>query len=355
MSYDDIPDAHIYGWLTDRGVLDAVKNQVEVNSENGFDFWINAYSDGWPLVFDLDPTPVREQNGNIRSVQLIIGRPRSVHITNRSPEEEKWREPSIETWLRPEITTQFGDAVRLDKCPGLDGLLEMEARAARETGDIRDVLQVELGYLEEQWKAWVESDGLEHVDAVLRHLDSARREAKKTSASVEAWGPVHRLFMELSGLKAKALAKPGDLDTLGNLMESLSNIYYSIGEAEEAVVAERRKSQDQMEAAVWALQNGSSRLKKAVRAQLLPSSMGVYRDERLAAERPGWEWWNQKESPPKGIVNPSEHDLDSLLEARKFDPEMQLDFVAEMGPVIVGKYLNRNIIRPTTSFEQQPF
>lgn len=73
------------------------------------------------------------------------------------------------------------------------------------------------------------------------------------------------------------------------------------------------------DAAVWVDEFGSTRLQKAKALGLLSASKGVYRAERLAKERPGWEFlgdecWTTRERNEriKPILNPTEEALDAL-------------------------------------------
>lgn len=85
----------------------------------------------------------------------------------------------------------------------------------------------------------------------------------------------------------------------------------------------RQQARDRFvaEAERWTERNGSERLRKALALGLLDRSLGVYRDERLAAERPGWV--RIEDRPARGvrwiereIVNPSLAALNLLELAR---------------------------------------
>jgi hypothetical protein len=71
-------------------------------------------------------------------------------------------------------------------------------------------------------------------------------------------------------------------------------------------------------------------LRLAAEAGLLLQSRGVYRDERLAVERPGWRWLGEVEAEgfvqeyEREILNPSEDALRALLDARKNHPTCEL-------------------------------
>jgi hypothetical protein len=90
--------------------------------------------------------------------------------------------------------------------------------------------------------------------------------------------------------------------------------------AEEEAAAER---------AQWIERHGSSRLKRLVAEKI--EHEAVYRDERLAIDRPGWEWEPvpMRLSEPR---NPPEAALDLLDAARKTDPAATLAYYAIYRP-----------------------
>jgi hypothetical protein len=69
-----------------------------------------------------------------------------------------------------------------------------------------------------------------------------------------------------------------------------------------------------VKASAWIAEHGSERLKKIAAMNLLDNSMSVYRDERLAAEMPGWRWTDGESE--RSVLNPRESDLDALISAR---------------------------------------
>jgi len=85
-----------------------------------------------------------------------------------------------------------------------------------------------------------------------------------------------------------------------------------------------RKQAELEEATTWIQNNECSiRLKKILGMDLLEQSMGVYRDERLAAEWPGWEWdFTDKDDE---IHNPSLEALEAYQEVlRNKDKDAEL-------------------------------
>ena len=72
--------------------------------------------------------------------------------------------------------------------------------------------------------------------------------------------------------------------------------------------ARRRSIED------WARAHGSERLRKATHLGMTENSEGIYRDERLAHEMPGWVWW-ARECELSDIRNPSLLGLEALERA----------------------------------------
>ncbi len=66
----------------------------------------------------------------------------------------------------------------------------------------------------------------------------------------------------------------------------------------------------------WVSEHGSTRLRKALDAGLLEQSATVYREERLAFERPGWVGLGARDEVSE-IHNPSEAALDVLFGVRE--------------------------------------
>ncbi len=107
-------------------------------------------------------------------------------------------------------------------------------------------------------------------------------------------------------------------------------------ERREAKVREKEelKHRELEEAISWAKEHGSERLKLIVEDGLFESSQGVYRDERLAAERPGWIWddyWHRGQVEHLEPRNPSLNDLQWAREVRKTVPDAELIF-AKLDP-----------------------
>lgn len=115
-----------------------------------------------------------------------------------------------------------------------------------------------------------------------------------------------------------------------------------------------------VEAAIWTREHGSQRLRRIAEAGLLSSSLAVYRDERLALERPGWRWESSIPGERKDIRNASEEALNLLDVAQEHAPDASLAFykvihtmldegfeveeVIWSGPVAEAEFLSRDIL-----------
>ena len=99
-------------------------------------------------------------------------------------------------------------------------------------------------------------------------------------------------------------------------------------EAANARIAEQQAADERKKAAIvadrnkWIEAHGSDRLKNCVKEGI--ECEGIYRSERLAAERPGWNWsswvageWDDPRNPPIRAFS-------LLAEAREFDPSAKL-------------------------------
>jgi len=135
----------------------------------------------------------------------------------------------------------------------------------------------------------------------------------------------------------------------------------TIGESGDAYDWQERAAKaaaavrERAEMAVWAAEHGSERLRRCLAEGI--KCAAAYRGERLAAERPDWEWagplpgdWDEPHNPPLEA-------LDLLVKGRKVDPACQLrawryvegaDDDGEPGEThqgfaVVGQFLGREI------------
>src|SRR5690606_11865067 len=92
--------------------------------------------------------------------------------------------------------------------------------------------------------------------------------------------------------------------------------------------SERTKRQgeeaERSERQTWIEKHGSSRLKRLAKEGI--ECLAVYRDERLAVERPGWRWANEVPGNASDPRNPPEEALDLLDLARQTAPDAELQY-----------------------------
>jgi len=92
-------------------------------------------------------------------------------------------------------------------------------------------------------------------------------------------------------------------------------------EAERKVEAERVAK---AERATWIDEHGSTRLRRLVAEEIVHAA--VYRDERLALERPAWTWYNNTYGTDEEPRNAPMEALEMLDKAREVDEEAELRY-----------------------------
>jgi hypothetical protein len=328
-------------------VLDALKHAIPVSDDQAI-FWLHQRHPLWDAMFELGPEPVYGDAGITNSVKLHVGRRRFAVVLNAKPVRlDQWREPCVEVWHLPTVSVQLGPPQPLDACAGLGEVLAGEALAIVKFNE--GPLQVANRSREARlanWREWVLNDGVRNA-MVLRNYLSDLQVGAKVAQGIT----LDQLSTQVQIAMEKAESAPSDDDALEEFMVDVARVYSQTEDLEEAVEANRRREAELTKAAAWVKDKGSSRLRKALAANVLTESLGAYRDERIEAERPGWQWWRKTRDPAvKPIINPSEEDLDSLLVARELDPDAYLAYHPDLGPVVVAKYLDRHIIRQTGPF-----
>lgn len=107
------------------------------------------------------------------------------------------------------------------------------------------------------------------------------------------------------------------------------------------------------ERADWIAEHGSERLRRLVAEGIEHDA--VYRDERLAVDRPGWDWLADSDWGEASLAEPrnaSEAALRLLDRARKSDPAAHLQYfvlqqdddTTDRGYVVVTEFLGRDIV-----------
>lgn len=347
MSYDDEnPYCRVFCQLTRDGIIDAVKHQIPVQGSTAT-LWINSAHPLWEELFALDPEPMRsDDDDSVDQVQLPIGRQRQAVVLPDQPQiVELFSESPIEVWMRPRIATKYGPARSLDFCSGIDGLFEYEAKLIENFQPVVLAAREALDLKVSEWRTWVGTDGIANARILSDRVDEMLAASLQLSIG-GLYGPLRSLVNRLRPCLEQVTN--GDNDSLSLLMETVREVELSLSEYQDRINREQDKATALEEATEWVRGSGSSRLIKALDAGLLKDSMGVYRDERLRLERPGWKWLVEKDQPIKPIVNPNEEDLDALIEAREIDSSCSLCFAPAAGPLLMTSFLDRTIIKPTT-------
>ena len=346
MSYDNefVPEAHVFASLSEQGLRDAVRHSVHVSLEDeSVHFRLGPDHSAWDPVFDPNPEPKRGSDG-IRLVELALGRPYEAVLFNRAPERLSCLD-SIDylAWRCPTVrVVPIGVPERLDVCPGLEGLLEMEsARIALAQSTVLGLQKERDHLVNMKWRLWIESDGVPMAHNFVAFLQGhVERAHERNSPS----------FIDLARLRNTLSYAISDAEKEGSSLKfdklMTTDVHLDFSILEQRMHKELALEQEIRGATSWAVSNGSERLKKAVRVGLIANSMGVYRDERLDMERPGWQWWKGNGSPRRHmIVNPSEADLDALIEAQAVDADATLNFWPNNGPIVVSEFLGRFIVK----------
>lgn len=104
-----------------------------------------------------------------------------------------------------------------------------------------------------------------------------------------------------------------------------------------------RQAIEKVQVGEWIRAFGSKRLKRMLEEEI--ECKAVYRDERLAAERPGWVYYNDIPERTHDPRNPPESAFDILDEARKVEPEAVLEFIDNPSRyVAVASFMGENIL-----------
>lgn len=117
--------------------------------------------------------------------------------------------------------------------------------------------------------------------------------------------------------------KPFDMRDLAPEFE---REYFNIIQREREAVEARQRALRLEDAETWIRDHGSERLQLAVKAGLLDKSLGAYRDERMALERPGWRRWDS-DADDHPIVNPGLDALRALDRAKREFPDSDVELL----------------------------
>jgi hypothetical protein len=364
MSYNDDsyepPYANIVFDLSPKGKKDALRRGDTVGDTETY--VLEPDDADYQRVFDFQIATLSSDD-RVVGVQLEIGRKRSLNISPSEAEFVDYFTPEdveVSSWPLPTLETTYGDREPLDEYLTVSELLDYEA--VLEENLKEQVLNAvnELAKVRAEWRSWVDGPGLEDA----RVLASIGEKALESAVTLQLKN-LGTLRSELGKLREsiEAVESVGSSDDDRALLMGLVEPFILIvDDVRERVGRERNRLAQVSEATAWVIASGSSRLRKALQTGTLPQALGAYRDERLALERPGWTWWDREKNPVKPIINPSEADLDALIDARKLDPDANLGYMPDEGLVVTSRFLERPIYRETVtwesddaSYDEEPF
>ena len=351
--------------FTDRAVRAALRSGYRPTRQ--WSFWLSLSDSAWASAVELVPA-IADNDDQVLVVNPVV----TVSLMHAEPSNRMlgWS-AKVPYWPHPRLSVErTAEPEPLDVWPDdHEGLLEFARAAEKETRQrVIDRLD-DLNAATERW--WADADDrLERLATVLKEWESDSYVFEDFLETGTAYAELVALRQAMvqfvaasSGASHDAVADDVpdlvhtpvaavDLAVRGpdrDLHFAIDAVVPKVKEGLEAGAEARRRRSQVDEAAEWVAEHGSARLKKAVEANVLEHSLGAYRDERLALERPGWMWVAQVDSKAmeKVAVNPSEEALTALLEARKADSHAYLAFhEGERVQVLVCSFMYRRIWRP---------
>lgn len=193
----------------------------------------------------------------------------------------------------------------------------------------------------------------------VRGLSRAQEAVQAAHALAEATAWVEGLDPGLRGLEEVQRLQVSIAErrlTTGRRGSPARQAVVGLAEAAEAVAratADAEAAAQRAADEAWVAAHGSARLKRIVAEGFLADSAGVLRDERLAAERPGWSWLS-KAARPQRIINPTDAALDLLAAARaSAGAEAALGWL-DNEPVVTASYLGAAIVLYPPSSPNRP-
>ena len=295
--------------LSARGKREAIKAGLDPNEVQSYHLSPGEpFYNGFADLIDLDKIQNDEEMG--QWVSHLVGAPfgYKVKVWDFDSTDD---ETVIEEWENPSTQVFF------DRPMDISDLLEFEQTHQAKKGSAREHAEKELEQqLEKERKAAQDMGAKIRAEALQWLEDNAH------------WG-------QLEAYK-----------NLASALDSGADIGFKWSEG-----GLWRRAQDSValaaevkEAAPWIKNHGSKRLKQILKENLLVTSMTVYRDERLEAEHPGWEWVRKSLSRLEDPRNPTEALLDLLETARLDFPDCKLrwDREAKNG-VILAAFLGKQV------------
>jgi hypothetical protein len=357
--------------FTDAAIRDALREGIIATSSG--EWTIDPWDDEWRRAVDLLPTVA--QGGGHHA--LDIGRPAAVNLLDSEP----WTLPASDPVTEKiEILVWPLPHIEVDRRDDEQDLLDRWPRTTAELIDVAEEFELDLRSrvdelvidLVERTDAWLAEVGglidfqLGCIDEWVERYDdsvSGRTRVRVRRAAGATKLALTRLRGGIDGVHASrpevsAGAVPSHVWAAGveDLVEVVAAAHRAIGDllnvlevADDDADTRSASARAVEEAAEWIVENGSTRLRKALDLGALSQSMGAYRDERLRRDAPLWFWLPDGEVVPlRNPVNPTERALDLLARARKdVDPDARLRFhTKSKAVVVVGTLLDREIWRP---------
>lgn len=252
------------------------------------------------------------------------------------------RHDSDEVWAlaggHPLIKEMAGTEMTLGE------VLDAYERAVELAGEICDIAYAEHRHLGSQ--LWTHGIGFDDVMVLLSHLrEPVDPVGFRRESDPEAFAQALAMAKEMADLPImeaeyfvyrscdfaeSEIIGPGDPPTDARLVEKClvpsaeGARLQHLGNTQEA----RAKEAYEAERERWIAEHGSNRLKLA--AQRGYRHDGLYRDERLAAELPGFIGFIGQRSEVKDVINPSEEALALETEALERVVEIGLDVLVKL-------------------------
>jgi hypothetical protein len=340
------------------GILDAIRQGDAVGNE--VVYVVDPDDPEWERIFALCPLTLWQQGDGYQQgamaigVELAIGRERSARIVHLEPEFLDFFDDTTLAWRRPEIEIERGtEPAVLSTYLPVEELLLIEEKAEADFRAEVARVEVRLSELEAEWVAWSIDIGREQGTELIQRLSATDRAKFSHKLQVSVESSIRYLTQSIDSAEASA-------DWAERLNKTLAAQLKVVEEAESEDRKIRQRNDELSAAGHWVADNGSSRLRKATAAGLLGLSMGAYRDERLSFERPGWSWCESTEGL-KTVINPTEPQLDALVEARKLDLNARLVWTQGEGRFVLAPFLGRQISLNVESeaavygFDEEPF
>lgn len=362
---EDAAYARIEFALTEAGLRDALRRGIQTSRE--VVHYVEPNEFAWDDLFKLNPEIIESDDGYVRGVRLPIGRRHKLSIDHLKPDlyevefpfqaEDSLREFAF--WYQPEVVEALQPPQAFNHYLTLEDALKHEEGVLADSAKERVRLEQQLEEsLLEEWRAWVRDEGISSTRELIAASESFLADVEQVVARSDLTKKLNEFRRSLGHLISalnsfdRLASSDTDLDLLmanfAVCAEELQSVSYA--------AADEQARKAQLDGAVtWVADHGSSRLRKALSLGLLGTSMGAYRDERLALERPGWTWWDREKMPARNLVNPKEGDLDALIAARKADSAATLSYIQEVGTVVTSTFMSRAIYATVADINGEPF